>query len=145
MTALPKLKDRQPTEIGLAGMAATLDLSGALFLASEDALVVADLHLEKGSSFASAARCCRPTTPARRCAALAEALDRFAPRTVIALGDSFHDIGGAATGSADDDRAALAALQARTRVDLDHRQPRPRPCRERIGGEVVGELTLRRR
>ena len=35
------------------GVAATLDLSGALYLSpSDDALVVADLHLEKGSSFA---------------------------------------------------------------------------------------------
>ena len=109
MTALPKLKN-PTTEIGLAGMAATLDLSGALFLASEDALVIADLHLEKGSSFAKQGQMLPPYDTRETLRALAEALDRFAPRTVIALGDSFHDIGGPDR-LADDDRAALAALQ----------------------------------
>src|SRR5262245_16712643 len=41
---------------------------------------------------------------------IARAIARYAPRAVIALGDSFHDGDGAARMAADD-RAALAALQ----------------------------------
>ena len=51
MTAL--LRNKQTTtEIGLAGMAALLDLSGGMYLPDDDTLLVADLHFEKGSSFA---------------------------------------------------------------------------------------------
>ena len=50
--ALKPTAAQATAEIALAGMAATLDLSGALYLPEEDALVVADLHFEKGSSFA---------------------------------------------------------------------------------------------
>ena len=139
VTALPKLKN-PTTEIGLAGMAATLDLSGALFLASEDALVVADLHLEKGSSFAKQGQMLPPYDTRETLRALAEALDRFAPRTVIALGDSFHDLGGPDR-LADDDRAALAALQGgRQWMWITGNHDRALP--EHIGGEALGELTL---
>jgi DNA ligase-associated metallophosphoesterase len=139
VTALPKLKN-PTTDIGLAGMAATLDLSGALFLASGDALVIADLHLEKGSSFAKQGQMLPPYDTRETLRALAEALDRFAPRTVIALGDSFHDIGGPDR-LADDDRAALAALQGgRQWMWITGNHDRALP--EHIGGEVLGELTL---
>jgi metallophosphoesterase superfamily enzyme len=39
---------------------------GALYWPDEGLLVVADLHLEKGSATPSAACCCRPMTPRRR-------------------------------------------------------------------------------
>jgi len=51
VTALPQLKS-MTCEIAVAGVAATLDLSGAMYCPDHDALVVADLHFEKGSSFA---------------------------------------------------------------------------------------------
>ena len=51
MTAL--VKNKQTThEIGLKGQSAILDLTGAMYLADHDVLLVADLHFEKGSSFA---------------------------------------------------------------------------------------------
>ena len=51
MTALRK--NKQTThEIELAGQLALLDLSGGLYLPAHEALLVADLHFEKGSSFA---------------------------------------------------------------------------------------------
>ena len=57
-----------------------------------------------------AACCCRPTIPPRRWRGLARLIARYAPRCVIALGDSFHDGGGPAR-LADSDRATLGALQ----------------------------------
>ena len=51
MTALAK--NKQTThEIELSGQLALLDLTGAMYLPAHDALLVADLHFEKGSSFA---------------------------------------------------------------------------------------------
>ena len=58
----------------------------------------------------SAACCCRLTIPRRRWRGSRGWSQRYAPRVVIALGDSFHDGGGPAR-IADADRAALAALQ----------------------------------
>ena len=51
MTSLPQLKT-MTSEIAVADVAAVLDLSGAMYLPDHDALIVADLHFEKGSSFA---------------------------------------------------------------------------------------------
>jgi DNA ligase-associated metallophosphoesterase len=139
VTALPKLKN-PTTDIDLAGMAATLDLSGALFLAAADALVVADLHLEKGSSFARRGQMLPPYDTRETLRALAETIDRFAPRTIVALGDSFHDLGGPDRLSPDD-RAALGRLQAGRRwiwITGNHDRALP----DQIGGEVLGEMAL---
>ena len=43
--------DRVP-EVTVAGVTFTADIAGALFWEDERLLVVSDLHLEKGSSFA---------------------------------------------------------------------------------------------
>jgi metallophosphoesterase superfamily enzyme len=40
-------------ELLIAGVSLVLDPAGALYWPEEDALVVADLHLEKGSGFAA--------------------------------------------------------------------------------------------
>jgi uncharacterized protein len=86
------------------------DPSGALFWPDERALVVADLHLEKGSSFAVRGVLLPPYDTAATLARLGRLIERYQPRRVIALGDSFHDGGGPARVAADD-RAALRALQ----------------------------------
>jgi hypothetical protein len=139
VTALPQLKSIV-SEIVVAGEAATLDLSGALYLSGHDALVVADLHVEKGSSFARRGSLLPPYDTRETMAALALAIERYAPRTVIALGDSFHDIDGPDR-LLDDDRAALARLQAgRTWIWITGNHDRALP--PSIGGEVVEELTL---
>ena len=73
-------------------------------------LLVADLHLEKGSSFAERGVLLPPYDTAATLARLSHLLVRYAPRTVIALGDSFHD-GGGPTRIADADRALIRLLQ----------------------------------
>lgn len=68
-----------------------LDLSGALWFPGERVLAVADLHLEKGSSYARHGRMLPPYDSALTLRRLQNVVTRFRPRTLIALGDSFHD------------------------------------------------------
>jgi hypothetical protein len=72
--------------------------------------VVADLHLEKGSAFAARGVLLPPYDTAATLARLAQLVERYAPRLLIALGDSFHDDGGPLRMGASD-RGALKALQ----------------------------------
>lgn len=64
---------------------------GALYWPSERALLVADLHLEKASWFARLGQLLPPYDSIATLSALAELVDRWAPRTIYCLGDSFHD------------------------------------------------------
>ena len=97
-------------QITIAGVTLMLDPAGALYWREEGTLVVADLHLEKGSSLAARGVLLPPYDTAATLAALARLIARYAPRLVIALGDSFHDGGGPARVT-DVDRATLEALQ----------------------------------
>ncbi|MFZ0425940.1 MAG: ligase-associated DNA damage response endonuclease PdeM [Xanthobacteraceae bacterium] len=97
-------------EIALCGVALVADPAGALFWPEEKLLVVADLHLEKGSAFAARGVLLPPYDTATTLGRLARLVERYAPRLVIALGDSFHDGGGPAR-MTDISRVALTALQ----------------------------------
>jgi len=92
------------------GVTFDADCLGALYWPDEGALILADLHLEKGSSFARRGQLLPPYDTAETLARLARLIARCAPRTVIALGDNFHDGDGPGRLSAHD-RASLAALQ----------------------------------
>ncbi|WP_248309843.1 ligase-associated DNA damage response endonuclease PdeM [Bosea sp. WAO] len=95
----------------LGRLAVVPDLSGALYLPDERTLVVADLHLEKGSAYAARGVLLPPYDSAATLALLGAAIARYQPARVIALGDSFHDRGAEAR---IDERclATLRALQA---------------------------------
>ncbi len=82
--------------IAIASMRAVCDQRGALHLPELDLLVVSDLHLEKGSSHARRGRLIPPYDTAATLARLASVVDDYAPRTIVSLGDSFHDGEGAA-------------------------------------------------
>ena len=88
------------------------DLSGALFWQEQRLLVVSDLHLEKGSSFATRGVLLPPYDTVATLGRLAAVIARHDPRMVIALGDSFHDRTAHERLSAPD-RDALSAMQAR--------------------------------
>lgn len=75
----------------LGRLAIVPDISGALWLPEERTLVVADLHLEKGSAYAARGVMLPPYDSTATLAALTAAILRLQPRCVIALGDSFHD------------------------------------------------------
>jgi DNA ligase-associated metallophosphoesterase len=98
-------------EISVNGARLLADPSGALFWPDNAMLMVADLHLEKASSYAALGMPLPPYDSAETLKRLAEVIHRLAPETVICLGDSFHD----ATASErlnDTDVEALKALVA---------------------------------
>jgi uncharacterized protein len=97
-------------EITIAGVPLIADLAGALYWPEEGALIVSDLHLEKGSAFAVRGVLMPPYDTAATLESLAAVIARYAARMVIALGDNFHDGGGPARLAATD-RAQLLALQ----------------------------------
>jgi len=86
------------------------DPSGALYLPGERLLVVADLHFEKGSAFAERGIMLPPYDTRATLNRLATVIARYAPRTVLALGDSLHD-SGADSRLGTGDRSTLLALQ----------------------------------
>jgi DNA ligase-associated metallophosphoesterase len=96
--------------ISIAGAELVADPSGALYWPEQGMLAVADLHLEKGSSFAARGVLLPPYDTAATLARLSLLISRYMPRLLIALGDSFHDGRGPAR-LADTDRAALKAQQ----------------------------------
>ena len=94
----------------LDGEAVLPDVSGALWLADHGALVVSDLHFENGSAYARRGVMLPPYDTAATLGRLADVVARYAPKVIVALGDSFHDGGGPAR-MGDADRAALRSLQ----------------------------------
>lgn len=94
----------------LGRLAVVPDLSGALWLPQDRTLVVADLHLEKGSAYAARGVFLPPYDSTATLAALTAVILRHAPVRVIALGDSFHDRDAQARISATN-LAALRQLQ----------------------------------
>jgi DNA ligase-associated metallophosphoesterase len=101
---------RRADTVEVVGVALALDPSGALYWPEQELLAVADLHLEKGSSFARRGVLLPPYDTAATLEALSRLVTAYAPRVVIALGDSFHDASGPDR-LAPRDRTALAALQ----------------------------------
>jgi uncharacterized protein len=101
---------RSEAAIAVAGVELVADPAGALHWPEQGLLAVADLHLEKGSSFAARGVLLPPYDTAATLARLGALIARCQPRVVVALGDSFHDGRGPAR-LADTDRATLRGLQ----------------------------------
>src|SRR3954447_14638827 len=99
------------TTVNVAGATLIADLSGALFWEDQSLLVVSDLHLEKGSSFAARGVLLPPYDTVATLGRLGVVIARHDPRVVIALGDSFHDRDAHDRLSAPD-RDAIATMQA---------------------------------
>jgi DNA ligase-associated metallophosphoesterase len=124
----------------LGPLACVTHPAGALWCPDQRTLLVADLHLEKGSSLAGRGVFLPPYDSRATLAALADTIAAFQPARVIALGDSFHDAGGSARLS-DADRAALIGLQTgRDWLWLtgNHDPAPPLGC----GGETAKSLEL---
>lgn len=128
------------THVAVAGRYLLADPAGALIDEDERVLVVADLHLEKGSSLARRGSLLPPYDTAATLGRLALLVERYAPRRVVALGDSFHDPFAAERLSAAD-REMLARL-ARRRSWLwiaGNHDPLPP---QNLAGEVAAAWTL---
>jgi len=76
-----------------AGETFVASTDGALHWPAQKALLVADLHFEKGSSYARNGSMLPPYDTHQTLARLAEVIDRYEPERVVALGDSLHDAG----------------------------------------------------
>lgn len=85
------------------------DPSGALFWPARRMLIVADLHLEKGSAGGRAGNLLPPYDTRTTLAVLRDAADRFKPARIVCLGDSFHDAE-APVRIAAEDRAQLVGI-----------------------------------
>ena len=93
MTIAQPIMAAQTAGFMLGRLAIMPDVSGALWLPEERTLVVADLHLEKGSAYAARGVMLPPYDSTATLAALSAVTKRLQPTRVIALGDSFHDRG----------------------------------------------------
>ena len=124
----------------IAGATMIADCAGAVYWPEHELLALADLHLEKGSSFAARGVFLPPYDTAATLARVARLVDHYAPRVVIALGDSFHD-GNGPERIASTDRATLAAIQRGREwiwITGNH-DPLPAP---RVGGSFAAALVV---
>ncbi|MEQ9198167.1 MAG: ligase-associated DNA damage response endonuclease PdeM [Parvibaculum sp.] len=142
MYGVKKQEARLATHPSLRVSGARFDLmpEGAAWLADERLLVVADLHFEKGSAFAERGIALPPYDTRATIARLEALVAKLKPDTLVALGDSFHDMKAAERMDAED-----AARLARLSRSLDwiwiagnHDPVPPRA----FGGAVMEELRV---
>jgi uncharacterized protein len=131
----------EPQPIRFNGVDLLAEAEGALVWPEERLLIVADLHLEKGSSFARRGVMLPPYDTRATLERLARVAGRHGARRILCLGDSFHDDGGPARLDAVD-AARLAALAGSTELIWVAGNHDPAPPAE-LGGRVVeGEFRL---
>ena len=126
------------TRIRLNGALLTADPSGALLWPARETLVVADLHLEKGSAFAARGQFLPPYDTRATLGRLEALVSKHRPKRVICLGDSFHD-GGAGERLAAADRARLRRLTAACDWVWIEGNHDPNPP-DNLGGRIEAEL-----
>ncbi len=139
MSRSAEVEDAAPLDVNGARLTASNE--GALLWPERHTLIVADLHLEKGSAYAARGQFLPPYDTAATLARLSEVLRRFRPRRVICLGDSFHDSGAPARLSAVDGariRDLTEACEDWIWICGNH-DPAP-PAR--WGGRVEAQVTL---
>jgi hypothetical protein len=124
----------------LAGAEALLRPSGALWLAADRVLIVADLHLEKGSAYAARGQMLPPYDTRETLARLTVEAARLRPRIVVLLGDTLHDRNAEERLDAEDARAlgALAAVAELIWIVGNHDADGPK----RLPGRSAASLTL---
>jgi DNA ligase-associated metallophosphoesterase len=124
----------------LAGETLHLDPAGALVWPATKTLIVADLHLEKGSAAARRGNLVPPWDTHATLARLALLMHRHRPAQVVALGDSFHDDHAPSRLSAADS-ARLRSLTAATDFIWVQGNHDPAPPRD-VGGRALAEWRL---
>jgi DNA ligase-associated metallophosphoesterase len=126
--------------ISICGKSLIADGSGAVYWPAQEALLVADLHLEKASAYAAAGILLPPYDTRETLIRLAEAIDRYQPSRVIALGDSLHDDGAAWRIDADDLERLRILQEGREWIWLSGNHDKQ--IASRLGGRVESELAL---
>jgi DNA ligase-associated metallophosphoesterase len=133
-----------PCALTIGGVTAELRASGAMWATEAGVLVVADLHLEKGSAYARRGQMLPPWDTRETLSRLSGEIAATSPKTVILLGDTLHDI--EAVERIDEaDARMLGEIAARTRLiwitgNHDHEGPQGLPGEAaadyRVGGLV---------
>jgi hypothetical protein len=136
----PLARRRADHVVAIAGVALVADPAGALYWSEQGLLAIADLHLEKGSSFAARGQLLPPYDSAATLARLARLIGHYAPRVVVALGDSFHDGGGPARLGAEDRDNLRSFQRGRDWIWLTGNHD-PEPA-DNIGGAFHATLTI---
>ncbi|MEI8177977.1 ligase-associated DNA damage response endonuclease PdeM [Aestuariivirga sp.] len=126
--------------ITLSGVDFVPHLSGALFAPDFEALLVADLHLEKGTSLARRGVHLPPYDTRESLLQLQAAIEETQPRRLIFLGDSFHD-GGARERIDAADLALLRAITAVAETVWITGNHDPSPPQD-VGGIIIEEMAL---
>lgn len=126
--------------ISLGGLDAIPDLSGALYVPDFATLLVADLHLEKGSSFARRGIHLPPYDTRVSLDMLTAVIAAAKPLRLILLGDSFHD-GEAHLRLASDDLHRLRDVTARCETIMISGNHDPAPPAD-FGAAVAREVAL---
>jgi DNA ligase-associated metallophosphoesterase len=80
-------------DLEFAGHDLVLDAGLALYWPAKDALIVSDLHLEKSTFLAQFGNAIAPFDSHDTLARLGDLVARYRPKSLILLGDSFHDRG----------------------------------------------------
>jgi DNA ligase-associated metallophosphoesterase len=116
------------------------DLSGALWWPAEKTLAFADLHFEKGSSFAVRGKLVPPYDTRATLGRMLGVILRYSPARVICLGDSFHDLEAAARMAAADTKQLKSVIGTVdwTWIAGNHDPEPPADW----GGEVAEEICL---
>jgi hypothetical protein len=130
----------EPTTLTVAGMGLVPLAEGALWWADERTLIIADLHLEKGSAFAARGQMLPPYDTVATLARLEALVSRLRPERVIALGDSFHD-SRAAGRMNEGDRDRLAGLTSAAEWIWIAGNHDPEPPKH-VGGWATSELSI---
>lgn len=134
------IQDLVSLTISFHGHTLTLDPSGALFVERVSTLIVADMHLEKGSSRAHRGALLPPYDTRQTLHDLGVALETYKPECVVCLGDTFHD--GEAGGRVDPADADLLKVMTANRawiwVSGNHDPDPP----DWFGGTVARELEV---
>src|SRR3979411_1924559 len=128
------------SSLNVVGVDLLADLSGVLFWEEQSLLVVSDLHLEKGSSFAKRGVLLPPYDTAATLGRLGAAIARHAPRMVIALGDSFHDRDAHGRLSTSDGDAIAALQVGRDWIWISGNHDPALPSD--LGGAVASEVAI---
>ena len=126
--------------MALSGAEVAFRASGALWIEAGQALVVADLHLEKGSAYAARGQMLPPYDTREALARLTVEVEAARPRLLVMLGDAFHDARAGERLSAQDARTIAVLAQGRTLVWVTGNHD-PAPPRG-LPGETADELEL---
>ncbi|MFT3989180.1 ligase-associated DNA damage response endonuclease PdeM [Aestuariivirga sp.] len=126
--------------ITLSGLDFIPDLSGALYAPEFRTLLVADLHLEKGSSLARRGVHLPPYDTRESLKQLLAVIALVKPERLVFLGDSFHDGKARERISADDLATLRAITQSHATIWITGNHD-PAPPAD-IGGVIASEIAL---